>query len=64
MALFQRILKRTCQLLVDNVFGELLESTIVQVRLSEFLLLSAVVGAFVALAAQSEWGPNGWHEWR
>jgi hypothetical protein len=53
MALFRRIvtqddLAATC----SEYFGELLEWTIVQVRLSEFLLLLAVVGAFVALAVQ------------
>jgi hypothetical protein len=57
MALFQRIvtqndLAATC----SDYFGELLESTIMQVRLSEFLSLLAVVGAFVALAVQSASG--------
>jgi hypothetical protein len=59
IALFHRIvtqnqvdLATTC----SDYFGQLLESTIVQVQISEFLSFLAVMGAFAALAVQSASG--------
>jgi hypothetical protein len=56
-ALFLRIVTRvdlatTC----SDYFGELLESTMVQVKIAEYLSLLAVAGAFVVLAVQSASG--------
>jgi hypothetical protein len=56
-ALFLRIVTRvdlatTC----SDYFGELLKSTMVQVKISEYLSFVAVVGAFGALAVQSASG--------
>lgn len=53
LILFSRIATGNSLLsLIGDVFGDLEDFTIAQVRLAEWLLLSAVLGAFVALAVQ------------
>jgi hypothetical protein len=56
-ALFLRIVTRVdLATNCSDYFGELLESTMVQVKIAEYLSLLAVVGAFIALAVQSASG--------
>jgi hypothetical protein len=59
IALFNRIVARQpLEKTVEDSFGPLVDSTLLQVRLVEIAILVAVLGAFVALGVQYQSGAN------